>query len=500
MSRARACVLFVLMLGGSALATTYSQSDPTDMLFTAAKVFLGTVADVTVTEEDGMLTTTVSFTIDRAFVGVPGVPGDAGGSGATDTTSGDPAGDGAGAGGDVGGVGDGADEPDEPADDAGAERVSLSFLGGEVPGGPRLTVAGFPRWETGEQVLVFAYDDDRLASPLVGVRQGLWRVGPSGLEDDDGAFLAVEADGRLLRSDKGAGLEAVLTAVTTLLEAGAPPGDASVAAAAEPATEAAASTDAPASEEPGTAGATEATDAPPDAEDAPPDAEEDTTETAGETDRAAADADTTEGADDTVPTKSVQLAVDDRGGPLLLSEAVAEAADAWTAASGGIARFEVLDEADRVVRYGDEGRLGPDAWSLTLVWSMPNGSTRVEALLSPSVGDARRAVLLHELGVLLGLPEGDGGVMAYAVDAAASAPSTVDVAALRAQQRFVPEDLDQNGVVDFYDLEAFGRAYDSEGVNLGADFDGDGRVDDADLKRLEAAYSFTAPRETPPGP
>lgn len=493
MSRARVYVLFVLMLGGSALATTYSQSDPTDMLFTAAKVFLGTVADVTVTEEDGMPTTTVSFTIDRAFVGVPGVPGDAGGSGATDTTSGDPAGDGAGSGGDGGDVGDVADEPDDPADTAGAERVSLSFLGGEVPGGPRLTVAGFPRWETGEQVLVFAYDDGRLASPLVGVRQGLWRVGPSGLEDDDGAFLAVEADGRLLRSDMGAGLEAVLTAVTTLLEAGAPPGDASVAAAAEPATEAAAPTDAPASEEPGTAGAAEATDAPPDAEEA-------TTEAAGETNRAADDADTTEGADDTVPTKTVQLAVDDRGGPLLLSEAVAEAADAWTAASDGIARFEVLDEADRVVRYGDEGRFGPDAWSLTLVWSMPDSSTRVEALLSPSVGDARRAVLLHELGVLLGLPEGDGGVMAYAVDAAASAPSTVDVAALRAQQRFVPEDLDQNGVVDFYDLEAFGRAYDSEGVNLAADFDGDGRVNDADLKRLEAAYSFTAPRETPPGP
>src|SRR5690606_33834288 len=181
------------------------------------------------------------------------------------------------------------------------------------------------------------------------------------------------------------------------------------------------------------------------------------------------------------PAKTVSITVDDRDGPLLLSSAVAEAAAAWSTATDDLARFELVDESDRTVRYGDLGLLGPDAWSLTLVWSLPDGSSRLETLVSPTVGEARRAVLLHELGVTLGLPEGDGGVMVYTVDPNGTTPSVADAAAFRAQQSFVPEDLDRNGVVDFYDLEAFGRAYGSEGVNLAADIDGDGRVDDADL-------------------
>lgn len=462
-----------LLLGTAVTATTYPQREPTEMLFAAAHAFLATVTDVVVSDEDGTPWTTVTFDVERVLVRDAHAASDAN-DGADDGDTNDGAGE------DPDGAqdqdtsdGQGAD-PDTAAGDADA--IALAFLGGEVPGGPRLTVAGSPRWEVGERVLVFAYDDERLASPLVGLRQGVWRVGPSGLQDDDGTFLAVDADGRLVRSDEGAGLEAILEAAAELLRAGPPPGEEAVPDdAADEGTADGGTADG------GTADNAEATD------DAEP------------TDDEAAAVEATD-EDVSPPAKTVRLAVDDRDGPLLLSAAVAEAAAAWSTATGDLAHFEIVDDADRLVRYGDLALLGPDAWSLTLAWSLPDGSTRLEALVSPTVGAARSAVLLHELGVTLGLPEGEGGVMAYTVDVAATTPTPEDADAFRAQQRFVPEDLDRNGVVDFYDLEAFGRAYGSEGVNLAADVDGDGRVDDADLQRLIGAYTFTPPREAPPTP
>jgi hypothetical protein len=477
-------VTCAFLLGAAVTATTYSQREPTEMLFAAAHAFLGTVTDVVVSDEDGTPWTTVTFDVERvlvrggrsasgASVGVADGAANGGANDATDDAQDENPNDDQGA------------EPDAAAGDA--ERIALAFLGGGVPGGSRLTVAGSPRWEVGDRVLVFAYDDVGLASPLVGVRQGVWRVGPGGLQDDDGAYLAVDADGRLVRSDEGAGVEAVLEAAAALLRAGAAPAN-------EAAPEGAGASDAEAD---GGSADDDATDD--DAADDDATADDAATDDAEATDAEATDAEATD-AEAAPPAKTVRIAVDDRDGPLLLSTAVADAAAAWSAATDDLARFELVDEADRIVRYGDLALLGPDAWSLTLAWSLPDGSLRLEALVSPTVGDARRAVLLHELGVSSGLPEGDGGVMAYTVDVAATTPTPADAAAFRAQQRFVPEDLDRNGVVDFYDLEAFGRSYGSEGVNLAADIDGDGRVDDADLQRLIDAYTFTPPREAPPAP
>jgi hypothetical protein len=110
-------------------------------------------------------------------------------------------------------------------------------------------------------------------------------------------------------------------------------------------------------------------------------------------------------------------------------------------------------------------------------------------------------VLGHEFGVLLGLsPEGDG-VMDPAIDETSpAAPTEADVAMLREARAYPPADLTRDGVVDFYDLAAFGEAFGSVGLNVRADLNGDGSVDDADLAILREAYVFTAPSRSPPTP
>jgi hypothetical protein len=110
-------------------------------------------------------------------------------------------------------------------------------------------------------------------------------------------------------------------------------------------------------------------------------------------------------------------------------------------------------------------------------------------------------VLLHEVGVLLGLPEGGGGVMAFAVPATGEpdTPTATDVKTLQAQRSYAREDLNRDGAVDFYDLVLFGQAFGKQGVNVPADFNGDGRVDRQDLALLEQAYTFSPPSKTAPG-
>ena len=151
--------------------------------------------------------------------------------------------------------------------------------------------------------------------------------------------------------------------------------------------------------------------------------------------------------------------------------------------------------ATHLIAYGDPNLFGPDALSFTLVSA---GTAATEVLVSPSAGELLHPVLLHELGVLAGLPEGGAGVMASAVTAGATAPAPVDVEALRALQVFRPEDINRDGVVDFYDLAALAEAFGSRGVNLAADVNGDGVVDDRDLAAVQRAYQFLPPAESAP--
>ncbi len=186
-----------------------------------------------------------------------------------------------------------------------------------------------------------------------------------------------------------------------------------------------------------------------------------------------------------------QLEVDPAGGPLVLSEEVAAAFDIWQESFPA----ETLAEPAARIAFAGE-LLGPDTASLTLRYD----DGRTDVLLSPA-RYATGPVLVHEIGVLLGLsPEGDG-VMDPAIDEASpTAPTEADVAMLRDARAYPPADLTRDGVVDFYDLAAFGEAFGSVGLNIRADLNGDGSVDDADLAILREAYVFTAPSRPPPSP
>lgn len=186
---------------------------------------------------------------------------------------------------------------------------------------------------------------------------------------------------------------------------------------------------------------------------------------------------------------AAQLEIDSAGGPLTLSEEVAAAFAIWQQASAP----EELEEPTARMAFAPE-LLGPDTSSLTLLY----GDGRTEVLLAPARYEAA-PVLVHEIGVLLGLPATGSGVMDPAIDGnTPGEPAEADIALLRELRAYPPADLTRDGVVDFYDLAAFGAAYGSVGINLRADLNGDGRVDDEDLELLGESYAFSPPAQSPP--
>lgn len=346
-----------------------------------------------------------------------------------------------------------------------ADALELRFLGGSATLLPALIVSGLPTFTVGERWLLLAYQETEAASPVVGVAQGAWRLDAAGWTATDGSHLAVDADGHLVAGGGSTDETGMRAALTAVLERGAPTepaGPAETAETAETGTDEAPGDPAPGSPQ----------DAPDSSLDAAP----------------------APGQPRAGPPRRVEYRVDDSGGPLLLSTEVAAAAQAWVTAAPGAAEFTVDPAAPAVIRYGTAELLGPDAASLTLV----SRAGQTEVLLSPQAGSLLRPALLHELGVLLGLQEGGAGVMAWTAQGGVTGPTATDVALLEELRGRVPEDLNGDGQVDFYDLVLVGQAYGQTGVNLQADLNGDGRVDDADLQSLREAYVFDEPRQTAP--
>lgn len=165
-------LLLGLLLSTGAWATTYRELSLSEMLERTQLAFLGTVASLRVEERQGEPWTVVEFEVERALDGVIGDSG----------------------------------------------RLELAFLGGELPGAA-LRVNLMPRFEVGEQVLLFAYDEPYI-SPVVGFNQGLWRRGDAGLLDERGRALGLDDEGRLAVAGVETDVDLILDAIERELEGG----------------------------------------------------------------------------------------------------------------------------------------------------------------------------------------------------------------------------------------------------------------------------------------
>ncbi|HEX7003434.1 MAG TPA: dockerin type I domain-containing protein [Trueperaceae bacterium] len=183
--------------------------------------------------------------------------------------------------------------------------------------------------------------------------------------------------------------------------------------------------------------------------------------------------------------------VEGSGGPIDLSARLAEAAAAWNEAAEG-AELEEEPGAATVFSFAEPELMGPDLVSATLV---REGEEGFEVWLNPATIEEFPQALLHELGLLIGVPAADSGVMDPALSSdSPAAPTEADLEALARALASAGGDLDGDGDVDIRDLAALGRAYGQEGVNLAADLDGDGEVDADDVALLRENYTFTEPR------
>jgi hypothetical protein len=370
-------------------------------------------------------------------------------------------------------------------------RHTLSFLGGTLPDGRTAVVDDVPRLAPGDRVLVLAYGDDRLASPVVGVWQGVWWVDSEGLRDLDGRVLGLD-DGGLRYGGAERDVDSVLDALAAGTEAVAP-------APTEPESEPSAEADGAGGAEP--PGATSDANGGLPAVPAPdPQSDRPLGEPPGEAPGDASAADDPSPGGEPPAGAGVAAPIElriDVPDDATLRAAVEAAAAAWRDA-GAPMRVTFDEDAPDRIRVGDASLFGPDALAFSRRTLDAPG---VEVLLRPG-GDGRRLdVLARELGLLAGLPDGGSAVRSGRLPARTpAAPTVADAQALLAARSGAPEDLNGDGRVDLYDLALLAEAYGRVGTRLAADLDGSGTVDDADMERLRAAYEFLpAERQAPEG-
>ncbi len=188
------------------------------------------------------------------------------------------------------------------------------------------------------------------------------------------------------------------------------------------------------------------------------------------------------------------LAVSYRLASESLRDNVEQAFAAWLELDNSL---EISEDSEATTRFelADSDLLGPDTISLTVLKQM--GEREVSILLAD--GDSLERALLHEVGLLLGAPLAESGVMNPAISGDKDTTlGDAERLALQVQQRFAKEDINRDGVVDFYDLAELAKAFGRRGLNDAADLNDDGVVDRADLEILKRAYTFTAPSDIPP--
>lgn len=193
---------------------------------------------------------------------------------------------------------------------------------------------------------------------------------------------------------------------------------------------------------------------------------------------------------------AVTYTVDPEGGPEDLAERVAQAFAGWLELDDTLVA-EMEEDAPNIFSYGDAMMFGENTYSLTVQRQDP--TRRVHVMTNPALAQPNDAnALLHEAGLLLGLSVADTGVMNPALPNEPLVLGEAEVEALGSAQTAVPEDLNQDGEVNFYDLVEFSRTFGQPGVSLPADINEDGEVDRDDLELLREAYTFNPPSSEPP--
>ena len=193
---------------------------------------------------------------------------------------------------------------------------------------------------------------------------------------------------------------------------------------------------------------------------------------------------------------AVTYTVDPEGGPGDLVERVAQAFAGWLELDDTLVA-DVEEDAPNVFSYGDTRMFGDDTYSLTVQRQSPE--RRVHVIVNPALAQPNDAnALLHEAGLLLGLSTADTGVMNPALPNEPLVLGEAEIGALSTAQTSVPEDINQDGEVNFYDLVEFSRTFGQPGVTLPADINEDGQVDRDDLELLREAYTFNPPSSEPP--
>jgi hypothetical protein len=171
-----------------------------------------------------------------------------------------------------------------------------------------------------------------------------------------------------------------------------------------------------------------------------------------------------------------------------ISGNIEAAAAAWQDAGVDVG-VEINDEAPDRFEVGPTARFGAGVLSLSLRATSDEGS---RVLLNPNNTRLQPRVVATELAYLAGVQPQPRGWLSGELPAGAGAtPSEADASALRSALGRIPEDVNNDGRVDFYDLVQVANKVGQTGPNLLEDIDGSGTVDRSDIEQLKNRYEFT---------
>ena len=194
---------------------------------------------------------------------------------------------------------------------------------------------------------------------------------------------------------------------------------------------------------------------------------------------------------------AINYNVDSTNGPETLEQDIKTAFEQWSNVEGGNFRADLNEEASTLITYGDREFLGPDVVSLGLS-KLEDGEQNTIILFNPD-SNLLSTAFLHETGSLAGLSVGEGIMNPKLTANSPIELSDSDKQALVNLALLVPEDINRDGEVNFYDLFELSKVFGPQGINTPADINKDGTVDEEDLDLLKAAYTFSSPARNAKG-